>query len=190
MITYKEVDSSYFEMYDTVSMNVEMNSIYKISRIDNGLGGMVFEEIPCKRVIKDLSVFEHATDYEKMFDITNWRFYMAFDGDKPVGAMTIAGRTEGMNMLGGRTDACVLWDIRVSDEYKHQGIGKNLLKMGITNAGNDGYSQMIIECQSNNVTACKFYAGMGAKLSKIDMYAYYMEPDVKDDVMLVWYLDL
>lgn len=190
MITYKEVDKSFLELYDTVSMNVEVYSEYKVKRVNNGLGGLLFEEVPVTLYVKDLSVYERAAEYEKEFDITSWRFYMAFAGDKPVGAMTVAGKTKGLNMLGGRTDACVLWDIRVADGYKHQGIGQKLLGLGIAGAKQDGYAQMIIECQNNNVAACKFYQKQGAMLSKIDMYAYYAEPEVRDEVQLVWYLEL
>lgn len=53
-----------------------------------------------------------------------------------------------------------------------------------------GYKQMIIECQNNNVTACNFYKKQGALLSKVDMYAYYSEPKVRDEIQLIWYLDL
>ena len=129
-------------------------------------------------------------EFEMCFDITNWRFYMAFDGDTPVGAATVAGTTESLYMLGGRDDACVLWDIRVADAYKHQGIGQSLFDMAKTGAGNDGYKQMIIECQNNNVTACRFYKKQGALLGKVDAYAYYNEPDVRDEVQFLWYLDL
>lgn len=115
---------------------------------------------------------------------------MAFDGDVPVGAMTVAGQTEGLNMLYGRNDACVLWDIRVADSYKRKGIGQKLLDAGIAGAKEDGYRQMIIECQNNNVPACRFYQKQGAVLSKIDMYAYYLEPEVKDEIQFVWYLEL
>lgn len=187
---YKEVDKSYFELYDLVSMNVDVQSEYRVTRIDNGLGGFLLEETPVEPYIKDLSVYERALDYEKQFDISNWRFYMAFDGETPVGAMTIAGRTDGLNMLFGRNDACVLWDIRVSDDYKHHGIGQKLLNMGVSGAKADGYCQMIIECQNNNVPACNFYKKQGALLSKVDMYAYYLEPDIKDEIQMVWYLDL
>ena len=115
---------------------------------------------------------------------------MAFDGETPVGAATIAGTTPDMYMLGGRTDACVLWDIRVADAYKHQGVGQGLFDMAKAGAEEDGYAQMIIECQNNNVTACNFYRKQGAMLGKIDMYAYYTEPEVKDDIQFIWYLDL
>lgn len=190
MITFREVDKSFFEIYDKVSQNVDVRSEYRIERMNNGLGGFVLEEIPIKPYIKDLSKYERATEYEKEFDITNWRFYMAFEGDIPVGAMTVAGKTKGLNMLYGRNDACVLWDIRVADAYKHTGIGQKLLDMGIANAKKDGYCQMIIECQNNNVAACKFYHKQGAVLSKVDMYAYYHEPEIRNEVQFVWYLDI
>lgn len=190
MVICKEVDNSYFELYDKVSMNVDVRSEYIVKRMDHGLGGLVLEEIPVEPYCRDLSEYTRAAEYEKDFDITNWRYYMAFDGDIPVGAMTVAGKTEGMNMLSGREDACVLWDIRVDDACKRNGIGKKLLHMGISGARHDGYHQMIIECQNNNVPACRFYQSQGAVLARIDMYAYYLDPEAKNEVQLIWYLDL
>ena len=190
MITFKEVDKSFFELYDKVSMIVNVCTEYKIKRIDNGRGGLVFEEISVEPYIKDLSVYNRVMEFKNKFNITNWRFYMAFDGNTPVGAMTIVGKTDGLNMLYGREDACVLWDIRIADAYKHNGIGQKLLDMGVSNAKKDGYQQMIIECQNNNVPACKFYQKQGAVLSKIDMYAYYLEPEVRNEIQFIWYLDI
>ena len=54
----------------------------------------------------------------------------------------------------------------------------------------DGYSQMLIETQNINVTACKFYKKQGAVLSKVDMYAYYSQPDSRDEIQFIMYLDL
>ncbi len=190
MLIFKEVDKSFLKLYDTIPMNVDVRSEYKIKRINNGLGGFLLEEVPVTPYIKDLSIYECAAEYENQFDVTSWKFYMVFDGDVPVGAMTVAGETKGMNMLYGRTDACVLWDIRVTDAYKHQGIGQKLLDMGLADAKRAGYRQMIIECQNNNVPACRFYQKQGAVLSKIDMYAYYAEPEIRDEVQFVWYLDI
>ena len=102
MIIFKEVDNSYFELYDKVSMNVDVRSEYTVKRINNGLGGLILEETMVQPYRKDLSVYARAAEYEKDFDLTNWRYYMAFEGDVPVGAMTVAGKTPGMNMLSGR----------------------------------------------------------------------------------------
>ena len=190
MIYVKKTDRSCFEMYDSVSMNVDLKSEYKVKRIDNGLGGFILEEVLVTPYVKDLSVYERATEYEKEFDITHWSFYMAFDDEKPVGAATVAARTDKLYMLAGRDDACVLWDIRVADEYKHQGIGQKLFDLAVKNAKADGYRQMIIECQNNNVPACNFYRKQGALLSKVDMYAYYQEEACRNEVQFLWYLDL
>lgn len=186
----KEMDKSCFQLYDQVSMNVDVRSEYRLTGIDNGLGGFVFEEVPVTPHVKDLSKYERAVEYEKMFDISNWRFYMAFDGEVPVGAMTVAGPTKGMNMLGERTDACVLWDIRVADGYKHMGIGQKLFDLGMAAAKNDGYRLMIIECQNNNVPACRFYRKQGAVITRIDTKAYDSEPEIADEVQFIWHLNL
>ena len=186
----KEMDKSCFQLYDQVSMNVDVRSEYRVTGIDNGLGGFVFEEVTVTPHVKDLSKYERAVEYEKMFDISNWRFYMAFDGEVPVGAMTVAGPTKGMNMLGERTDACVLWDIRVADGYKHMGIGQKLFDLGMAAAKNDGYRLMIIECQNNNVPACRFYRKQGAVITRIDTKAYDSEPEIADEVQFIWHLNL
>ena len=115
---------------------------------------------------------------------------MAFDDERPVGAATVAGPTENLYMLSGRKDACILWDIRVEDEYKHQGIGQKLFDLCKNSAIEDGYSQMLIETQNINVTACKFYKKQGAVLSKVDMYAYYSQPESRDEIQFIMYLDL
>ena len=189
MISVKRMDKTCFGMYDTIPMNVDVRTEYQMKRIDNRLG-LIFEEVQVAPYRKDLSVYERAVEYEEKFDIANWYFYMAFDEDKPIGAMTIAGRTPDLNMLSGRDDACVLWDIRVADNYKHQGIGQRLMDIGIEDSRTAGYRQMIIECQNNNVPACHFYRKQGALLSKVDLYAYDSEDDCKNEIQFVWTLNL
>lgn len=190
MITCREVDSSYFPLYDSVPQSIDVRSEYRVTPVDGGLGGLMLEEVPVAPYTKDLSQYEHACEYEQQFDIATWRFFMAFDGETPVGALTLAGTTEGMHMLHGRTDACVLWDIRVADGYKHQGIGQRLFDMAVVCARTAGYRHMIIECQNNNVPACRFYRKQGAVLGKVDAYAYWDDPAIRSEVQLIWYLDL
>lgn len=115
---------------------------------------------------------------------------MAFDGDKPVGAVTIASRTEGVNMLSGRNDLAVLWDLRVEEAYKGRGIGQRLFDLACDWARDNQLIQMKIECQNNNVPAVKFYHKQGAVLGMVDEYAYYNDPDFRSEIQLVWYLAL
>jgi len=190
MITYKQVDKAYFPQYDTIPMLVHVASYYNIVKINRGLGGFELVETPTKPYIKDFGIYESATEYKKHFDITNWAIFMAFDGDKAVGGVTIASRTKGVNMLSGRDDLAVLWDIRVDDTYKHQGIGQTLFDRAVEWSKSQGLKQMKIECQNNNIPACNFYHKQGASLCAFDEYAYYGEPECRHEVQFIWFLDL
>jgi ribosomal protein S18 acetylase RimI-like enzyme len=93
-------------------------------------------------------------------------------------------------MLSGRDDLAVLWDIRVDEAYKYQGIGQELFGMTVEWSRGKGLRQMLIECQHNNVPAIKFYHKQGAVLSAINEYAYYNEPEYRHEAQFMWYLDL
>jgi GNAT superfamily N-acetyltransferase len=192
MITYKKVDSTYFPQYDQVPMLVHISSHYRINKINRGLGGFHLVETPVEPYIKNFCVGDDASvERWNRWDISNWAFFMAFDSERPVGGATIASRTKDINMLAGRDDLAVLWDIRVDDAYKHQGIGQTLFNMSVDWSREQGLFQMKIECQSNNIPACKFYHKQGAFLSAIDEYAYYNDlPEFKNEVQLIWILDL
>lgn len=190
MITYKQVDKSYFEKYDKIPMTVNVKAILKPVKINNGVGGIKFEETGVPEYIKDYSIYEVPTEYSKKFDISNWVFFMAFDEEAPIGAATVVSRTENVNMLDGRDDIAVLWDLRVDNQYKHLGIGTKLFKMAADWSKENGFKQMKIESQNVNIPACKFYAKQGCILGQINEYAYYKNTDIKDEIMLIWYLDL
>ncbi|WP_053368062.1 GNAT family N-acetyltransferase [Bacillus sp. FJAT-27245] len=190
MITYREIDESYFDKYDSIPMLVHVKSKFSLEKIENGLGGILLKETPVEEYIKDLGLYEKATQYTNEFDITNWVFFMAFDNERPIGAVTVASKTTGIQMFDGREDLALLWDIRVDDQYKKQGVGTKLFNLAVEWSKLNGFSQMKIECQNNNVPACKFYQKHGAVLGKIDEYAYFKDPKVKDEAQLIWYLDL
>jgi len=115
---------------------------------------------------------------------------MAYDGERPVGAAAVASRDKTANMLDGRDDLAVLWDIRVDDAYKHQGVGQTLFDMVVKWSREQGLVQLKIECQNNNVPAVKFYHKQGAVLTAVNEYAYFNEPEYRHEAMLIWMLDL
>ena len=173
-------------------MKVHVSSHYRIEKINRGLGGFHLVEIPVKPYIKNFCVGkdESVTRCEK-WDISNWAFFMAFDGERPVGAATVVTRTKEINMLSGMDDLAVLWDIRVDETYKHQGIGQILFDMAVKWSREQGIVQMKIECQNNNIPAVKFYHKQGAVLSAIDEYAYYNDlPEFRHELQFIWMLDL
>ena len=192
MITYKKVDSGFFPQYDQIPMRVNVESYYRIEKHNRGLGGFALVETPVDYpYIKDFCVGDdESVERWKRWGISNWAFFMAFDGERPVGAAAVASRSEKANMLSGRYDLAVLWDIRVDDDYKGQGVGQRLFDMAIAWSRSQGLVQMKIECQNNNVPACNFYHKQGAVLAAIDEYAYYNEPEYRHEAQFIWMLDL
>ena len=171
-------------------MLVNVKSILKLQKVQNGLGGILLKELPVKEYIKNLGQYAKVKKYAEEFDITNWSFFMAFDNEFPIGAATVVSKTKDIHMLDGRDDISVLWDIRIHDRYKQQGVGTKLFNMAVDWSKLKGLKQMKIECQNNNVQACKFYHKQGAVLGKIDEYAYYEDIEDRDEVQLIWYLNL
>jgi len=191
MITYKQVDESYFKKYDEIPMLVQVDTVFVPKTINNGLGGILFEEISVKPYTWDISHYEIASDYAKEFDISNWAIFMAFDGDNTLGGATAVSRTKGVHMLDNRDDLCVLWDLRVDNNYKGMGIGTELFKMVVDWSKENGLKQIKIETQTNNVPACKFYAKQGAYLRCFNEYSEVNNPNAKEyEMQVIWYLDL
>jgi len=190
MIRVSQVDATYFEAYDQIPMLVRGSSILEVEKIDGGLGGIRFNEVTVAPFVKDLADYERATSLSDRFNISHWAFFMAFDGELPVGGAMVAAETPGVNMLAGRNDLSVLWDFRVDERYQGQGVGQSLFDKAVEWSKSKGYLQMKIECQNNNPRACRFYRKQGAVLGMIDEYAYYAEPELRHEVQLIWYLDL
>ena len=190
MLLIKQIYEDMLSEYDKIDMTVNVDKIYSLEKQNRGLGGMLFKEKAIEPYINDFSVYEKISELPERFDISNWAFFMAFDDDKPVGAAVAASKTNEVNMLDGRNDMAVLWDIRVTEHYKHRGIGQLLFDAVCAWSRKNGLAELKIECQNINVPACRFYHKQGAVLRKIDEYAYHDDERCKDEVQLIWYLDL
>ena len=127
------------------------------------MGGFTLVKTSVELYIKDFCVGddESITRWEKRWDISNWAFFMAFDGEQPVGGATVVSCTKEINMLSGRDDLAVLWDIRVDDAYKHRDVGQALFDMAVNWSREQGLVQMKIECQNYNIPAIRFYNEQG-----------------------------
>jgi GNAT superfamily N-acetyltransferase len=95
-----------------------------------------------------------------------------------------------VNLLEGRQDLAVLWDIRVRPDARGLGIGTALFRHAAAWARSKGCRQMKIETQNVNVPACRFYAHMGCELGMVHRFGYAAIPAVADEAMLFWYLKL
>lgn len=112
------------------------------------------------------------------------------NGNRPVGGAVLCSHSSELNMLEGREDLGVLWDIRVDSGYKHCGVGQSLFQLVKDKAENLGLIQLKIECQNNNVPAVDFYFKQGAHIGAVNRYAYYGNKDAADEVQFLLYVNL
>jgi len=175
--------------YARVPISFVVRSVLQVRPIDRGLGGIELAERPVDRPwIKD---YDEASDrpqrWERRFDVASWRRFTARAGGELAGGAVVAFDTPGVDMLEGRRDLAVLWDIRVMPGMRGHGVGTALFRAAAAWAHGRGARWMKIETQTLNVAACRFYARMGAELGSLHRFAY---PDLPDEVALYWYLDL
>ena len=186
MIRYGEINASKLNEYDKIPFYYDTKSKYKLVKVDNGLGGIKLElvDIPLFR-----KVFKVKTNrWKKLFDLSNWLFYVAYnENNEMIAGCTLATKTQNCDMLEGRDDLAVLWDIRVNNKYQHQKIGQTLFNMAKKYTSENGFKQLKVECQNTNPASVNFYHKQGMILSGINEYAY---KDSPNKVQLLWYLDL
>ena len=124
------------------------------------------------------------------WDISRWGLSLAVESENDVGGAAVAVATQGMDMLEGRSDLAVLWDVRIRPDVRRSGIGSALFDHAVSWARGQGLRQLKIETQNVNVTACRFYTSQGCELGLIHRLGYVGRPHVAHEAMLIWYHDL
>jgi GNAT superfamily N-acetyltransferase len=119
--------------------------------------------------------------------MSNWRLFAAWSDGRRIGGAAVVFNTPGVDMLEGRKDLALLWDIRVTPEVRGQGVGSALFRVAEEWARGKGCRQLKVETQNINVLACKFYARQGCVLTAVDQLAY---PGLPGETQLIWHKDL
>jgi hypothetical protein len=174
LIEIREVEADQLAVYAEIPISFTVESVFHVEVVDQGLGGfkLVEEEVETP-YLKD---FDSAGDgdtrperWPKRFDVSNWAFFIAYEGDRPVGGATVAFDTPGVNMLEGRND---------------------LFQHAAAWARERSCRQLKVETSNVDVPACRFYAKQGCVLGTIHRFGYANCLDVAHETMLLWYLEL
>jgi ribosomal protein S18 acetylase RimI-like enzyme len=176
--------------YATVPIAFQVRSILEVQVLDRGLGGFVLVERACDPAwTKDYDAFEGdaPTHWPKQWDLTNWGILAAFVDGMRAGGCAIAHNTPGVNMLEGRRDLAVVWDLRVAPEYRGRGVGTRLWRAAEAWTRERRSRILKVETQNINVRACRFYAAQGCVLGAMHRHAY---RDFPDEVQMLWYKEL
>jgi GNAT superfamily N-acetyltransferase len=178
------------EPLDQLQEHAKVSIAYEVERVldvvlhDDGPAGIdLVERLLTAPYIKDYDSIEgnHPTDWRRLFDLSNWGLLSAWLEGHRVGGAVIALMLEEQNNL------TVLWDLRVSPQMRGRGIGSALFSSVERWARTRGCSQLKVETQNTNVTACRFYRRRGCELGAVHRFAY---PNLPEEVQLLWYKDL
>ena len=170
-----------------VSIAFEVRSVLDVAVADGGLGGVVLRERKVEApYVKDYDSTDgnRPADWGRCCDTANWSLHSAWVGDRRAGGVVVAIGTEGLDMLERRGDLAVIWDLRVAPNLRGHGVGAALFAAAEAWARAQGCTQLKVETQNVNVSACRFYARRGCTLGGIYRFAY---PDLPQEVQLLWY---
>lgn len=164
-----------------------VRSRLRVDLIDAGLGGFhLTEERVDPPYVKDYDAIhgDGPARWLRRWDTSNWGVLSAWLGETRVGGLVVAWNTEGVNMLEGRSDLAMVWDLRVEPDARGKGIGGSLFDAAETWARSRDCRLLKVETQNINVDACRFYASRGCQLGSIDRFAY---EELPDEIQMLWY---
>lgn len=175
------------EEYAGISIAFDVRSVYDV--VESSARIILTERRLDRPWRKDYDAIdgEGPTRWREQFDLSNWGLFLARLDGRPVGGAAVAFDTPGVNMLEGRRDLAVLWDIRVSTDVRGHHVGSRLFQAAENWAWERRCAELKIETQNINVAACRFYTSQGCELRRVDRFAY---RELPDEVQLLWYKDL
>lgn len=180
-VTLREETFSDIGGYATVPSRFEAASILDVVRHGDRYG--LRERLLERPLRKDYDLLENPLDWPARFDTSNWILLGAYQGACRVGGAIGAARTAGVDMLEGRDDLAVLWDLRVSPDARRRGVGSSLFRAIEAWAARTGCRELKVETQNTNLAACRFYASQGCVLAGVHPGAY---PGLPDEAQLFW----
>jgi GNAT superfamily N-acetyltransferase len=174
--------------YGRIPIAFEVQTVFDVA-VDHRENRFRLSERPvASAYMKDYdAITEIPAQWPNRFDTARWGLMIArIDGDG-IGGAAVAYDTPELDMLEGRLDLAVLWDIRVHPEHRRKGVGAALFRAAETWAVARGCRQLKVETQNVNVAACRFYSRCACTLRAVNHGVY---PQCPDDVQLLWYKDL
>jgi GNAT superfamily N-acetyltransferase len=176
--------------YGAVPIAFAVHEVLDVVPDDGGLGGLrLVPRRLAQPYVKDYDAIagESPARWARRFDVARWGVLAALVDGERVGGAVVAFDTPGVDMLEGRRDLAVLWDLRVAPAARGRGVGRALFDVAAHWAADRGCAWLKVETQNVNVPACRFYARQGCTLGAIHRLAY---PTLPDEAQLLWYLAL
>ena len=172
--------------YASIPIWFEVDRVMEVTRT---AGGLTLDERSTTRRMKDYDAIpgEGPASWPKRFDMSDWSLFAARADGVRVGAAAVVARTNAIQLLEGRSDLALLWDLRVAPAMRGKGVGSALLGAVELWARGERIRTVKVETQDVNAAACRFYLHHGFELRSATPHAY---RDFPDETRLLWYKDI
>jgi GNAT superfamily N-acetyltransferase len=188
-------DAGVLAGYARVPIAFAVREVLACSPVRGGLGGLALAPCAVERpYVKDYDAADGGpSEWPARFGaaaVARWGVLAAYAPDAGgvrVGGAAVVHDDPDTDLLGGRRDLAVLWDLRVAPTHRGRGVGGALFAAAVAWARGRGVRRLTVETQNVNAHACRFYARQGCVLGAVDRSAY---PGLPDEVRLLWHLDL
>ncbi|MEM1212132.1 MAG: GNAT family N-acetyltransferase [Planctomycetota bacterium] len=180
------VSERVLEAYAAVPIRFEVRERLRVGADD---AGRALEDLAVQRVepghVKDYDASPGAgpMGWPSRFDVARWGLLVARRGRACMGGAVVAYGSGDVEMLDGREDLGVLWDLRVEPTARGRGVGSRLFRAAEAWAVERGCVELRVETQDINVRACRLYARQGCRLMSVEPGAYAACPD---ETRLIW----
>jgi GNAT superfamily N-acetyltransferase len=171
--------------YAAVPMAFDVTSHLVATRAGAHEPFVLIERPVHRSYVKDYdAIGDRPADWPRRFDTSQWTMFLARVEGRCCAGAVVAARTPGLDLLDGRDDLALLWDIRVAPANRRQGVGRSLVEAVEAWARARRCRELKVETQNINVGACRFYARQGLTLRTVREGAY---PQCPGEAQLLWY---
>jgi len=179
----REEPGAALEEVARIPMSFEVRSVLDVVSVEDEF--RLSERPVAAPYVKDYDAIpgEGPASWARRFDVLRWGLLGAHLGSERVGAAVVAFDTPGLDLLHGRRDVALLWDLRVSPHARRRGIGAALVAAAEAWARGRGCRALEVETQNVNTPACRLYTRRGFTLRSVDRNAY---PDLPGEIQFLW----
>ena len=115
------VSEADLDRYAKVSIEFTTAEKYEVREREGGGFALGICALPAP-ILTDFDAHEHPTEWVK-WDLRNAAMFEAHLDGRLVGGAVVVRDMPKLNLLEGRKDLAVLWDLRVAPEFRRQKIG-------------------------------------------------------------------
>ncbi|EEM10803.1 MULTISPECIES: GNAT family N-acetyltransferase [Bacillus] len=122
---------------------------------------------------------ENDLDYSEYVNNLDKIIYLAFMNHQIIGMIILKRNWNSFAYVE---------DIKVDKQFRQRGVGRKLIEQAKHWAQACEMPGIMLETQSNNVRACKFYENCGFVIGGFDFLVYKGIHEQNDEVAIYWYL--